>query len=248
MTRLARQQAILRVVGERAISTQVELAEALAAEGYAVVQTTVSRDVSELGLVKVRDAEGRLVYAAPGTPDADRVRAIGAALRRYAYDVQPPAAGLVVLRTPSGFASALSQDLDEAGHERIAATVAGDDTVLVLARADTDHVALAAELARLLREEALPAAAPAALEAVAAAVRRYALRVEAAASSVIALTTPPGYASALAQAIDEGDHPSIAGTLAGDNTILVAPRLDVDAGALGEELAGYLADAAAAST
>lgn len=248
MTRLARQQAILRLVREQPVSTQAELADALVAEGYAVVQTTVSRDMAELGLVKVRDAEGRLVYAAPGTPDADRLRAIGTALRRYAHDVHPPAAGLVVVRTPSGFASALSQDLDEAGYPPIAATVAGDDTVLVIARTGADHVALAATLGRLLAEEALPAAAPAALEAVAAAIRRYALRVEAAASTVIALTTPPGYASALAQAIDEGDHPLVAGTLAGDNTILLAPRLGADSAALRAELAGYLADDAGAST
>lgn len=245
--RRARQQAILRLVGERAIATQAELADALAEEGHAVVQTTVSRDVAELGLVKVRGDDGQLVYAAPGTPDADRLRAVGTALRRYAHDVQPPAAGLVVLRTPSGFASALSQDLDEAAYPPIAATVAGDDTVLVLARAGSDHVALAEELGRLLREEEPAAPASAALEAVAAAVRRYALHVEAAASSVIALTTPPGYASALAQAIDEGGHPLIAGTLAGDNTILVAPRLDADPGDLRDELAGYLANDTGAS-
>ena len=72
------------------------------------------------------------------------------------------------------------------------------------------------------------------LRAVAAAMRRYAIGVEAAASLVV-VTTPSGYASALAQAIDEGRHPRIAGTLAGDNTIFVAPR-GVRPSALRDEL------------
>ena len=88
MSNLVRQQAILRLVRDRAISTQAELAEALREEGHDVVQTTVSRDVAELGLVKVRAPSGRLVYAAPGAGDADRLRAIGVAMRRYAVGVE----------------------------------------------------------------------------------------------------------------------------------------------------------------
>ena len=84
MNRRERQAAILRLVQDRALSTQAELAQALRDEGHDVVQTTVSRDVTELGLVKVRAPSGRLIYAAPGTGDADRLRAIGAAMRRYA--------------------------------------------------------------------------------------------------------------------------------------------------------------------
>ena len=61
-----RQQAILRLVRDRALSTQAELVEALREEGHDVVQTTISRDVHELGLVKVRAPSGRLVYATPG--------------------------------------------------------------------------------------------------------------------------------------------------------------------------------------
>ena len=84
MSNAVRQPAILRLVRDRAISTQGELVEALREEGHDVVQTTVSRDVHDLGLVKVRAPSGRLVYAAPGADDADRLRAIGVAMRRYA--------------------------------------------------------------------------------------------------------------------------------------------------------------------
>ena len=100
-TNRIRQQAILRLVRDRAISTQSALVEALRDEGHDVVQTTISRDVHELGLVKVRAPSGRLVYAAPGADDADRRRAIGVALRRYATSVER-AGPLVVVTTQSG--------------------------------------------------------------------------------------------------------------------------------------------------
>ena len=88
MRNTVRQQAILRLVRDRAISTQAELVDALREEGHDVVQTTISRDVHDLGLTKVRAPSGRLVYAAPGTDDADRIRAIGVAMRRYATRVE----------------------------------------------------------------------------------------------------------------------------------------------------------------
>ena len=84
VNRRERQAAILRLVQDQALSTQAELVQSLQDEGHDVVQTTVSRDVAELGLVKVRAPSGRLIYAPPGTGDADRLRAIGAAMRRYA--------------------------------------------------------------------------------------------------------------------------------------------------------------------
>ena len=67
MRNTVRQQAILRLVRDRAISTQTELVDALRGEGHDVVQTTISRDIHELGLTKVRAPSGRLVYAAPGS-------------------------------------------------------------------------------------------------------------------------------------------------------------------------------------
>ena len=133
MNRRERQSAILELVRERALSTQAEVAAALRETGFDVVQTTVSRDIAELGLVKVRAPSGRLVYAPPGSSDADRLRALGAAMRRYAVGVE--AAGpLVVVTTPSGYANALAQAMDEAAHPAIAGTIAGDNTIFVAAR------------------------------------------------------------------------------------------------------------------
>ena len=146
MNRHERQTAILDLVRERALSTQAEVAAALKESGFDVVQTTVSRDIAELGLVKVRAPSGRLVYAPPGTTDTDRLRALGAAMRRYAIGVEA-AGSLVVLTTPSGFANALAQALDEAGHPGIAGTVAGDNAIFVAARDGTSAADLRDELA-----------------------------------------------------------------------------------------------------
>jgi transcriptional regulator of arginine metabolism len=148
-----RQQAILRLVRDRAISTQSALVEALREEGHEVVQTTISRDVHELGLVKVRAPSGRLVYAAPGADDADRRRAIGVAMRRYALAVEP-SGSLVVVRTPSGYASALAQAMDEGRHPSIAGTIAGDNTIFVAVREGTAADDLRAELVGHLLEGA----------------------------------------------------------------------------------------------
>lgn len=136
---------ILRLVEEQAVSTQAELAAALRADGFDVVQTTVSRDVAELGLVKVRAPSGRLVYASPGASDADRLKAIGAAMRRYAVGVES-AGPLVVVTTPSGYASALAQAIDEGGHPAIAGTIAGDNTIFVAPRDGTSAATLRDEL------------------------------------------------------------------------------------------------------
>ena len=133
MNRHQRQQAILELVSEQALSTQAEVAAALSDAGFDVVQTTVSRDLAELGLVKVRAPSGRLVYAPPGASDADRQRALGAALRRYAVGAEA-AGSLLVVTTPSGYANALAQAIDEASHPAIVGTVAGDNTIFVAVR------------------------------------------------------------------------------------------------------------------
>ena len=153
MNRRERHARILELVRERAISTQGELVETLRGDGYDVVQTTVSRDVHELGLVKVRAPSGRLVYAAPGAGDADRLRAIAPAMRRYAVGVEA-SGSLVVVTTPAGYASALAQAIDEGTHPGIAGTIAGDNTIFVAAREGTSAAALRDELAGHLVEGA----------------------------------------------------------------------------------------------
>jgi transcriptional regulator of arginine metabolism len=133
MSKFDRQGAILRLVRERPLSTQAEVAAALREQGYDAVQTTVSRDIAELGLLKVRNPEGRLVYALPGADDLDRLSELTGALRRWVLSFEP-SGSLLVVRTPAGFASPLAEALDLAGPADVAGTIAGENTVFVAAR------------------------------------------------------------------------------------------------------------------
>ena len=150
--RRERQGAILRLIREREISTQAELADALRQAGYEAVQTTVSRDVSELGLVKVRVANGRLVYAPAGAADLDRLRELELAFRRWALTIEASDA-LVVVFTPRGFSAPLAEAIDESKHPHVLATVAGDNTILVVPAAGVSAPVLRDELSRHLLME-----------------------------------------------------------------------------------------------
>jgi transcriptional regulator of arginine metabolism len=153
MNRHQRQEAILSLVRERKISTQSELADALRERGFEAVQTTVSRDVSELGLVKVRAATGKLVYAPPGTGDRDRLAQLWPVLRRFALRVES-SGNVVLVTTPSGCANALAQAIDDALHPDVLGTVAGDNTILVVAREGVPGTVLRDELRGRLLEGA----------------------------------------------------------------------------------------------
>ncbi|MFZ0341948.1 MAG: arginine repressor [Gaiellaceae bacterium] len=144
MNRAERHAVIRRLIHELPISTQTELAEALRQEGHDVVQTTVSRDVHELGLVKVRDARGRLVYAFP-EDIAGFDEDVADAVARWALTVEP-SGNLVVVTTPSGYAQALAQAIDVARHPQIAGTVAGENTILLVAREPATGAHLADEI------------------------------------------------------------------------------------------------------
>jgi transcriptional regulator of arginine metabolism len=145
MNRQQRHAAILRILRDQSVSTQTELAEALHAAGHDVVQTTVSRDIHELCLIKVRNSSGRLVYAPPEAAEAERADAIAVAFARWALDVEP-SGNLVVVITPHGYASPLAQAIDVARHPRIAGTIAGENTVLLVTREGVSGAKLAEEI------------------------------------------------------------------------------------------------------
>jgi transcriptional regulator of arginine metabolism len=125
-----RQQALLRLVGQQRLSTQHDLVRALKTAGFEATQATVSRDIVELGLVKVA-RDGAHAYAPPSA-----VASGGGTerLRRFCedYPVEGRIAGnLVVLRSPPGTANAMAIALDTSELGEIIGTVAGDDTVFV---------------------------------------------------------------------------------------------------------------------
>lgn len=125
-----RLELILQIVRERAVATQAELVEALRERGMDVSQSSVSRDVKELGLVKVPTGDGGYRYgtSSPGRRPRGDVPGVVAEL----VDGVATGSGLVALRTPPGAADRVAIALDESGPDEVVATVAGDDTVLVL--------------------------------------------------------------------------------------------------------------------
>jgi transcriptional regulator of arginine metabolism len=133
VNKFERQGTILRLVGERQLATQSDVVEALRDEGLEAVQATVSRDIAQLGLIKVRGDDGRLVYALPGAADLDRLSELTSALRRWATSIEATG-NLVVLMTPSGHANALAQAFDDALLPEIAGCIAGDNTIFLAAR------------------------------------------------------------------------------------------------------------------
>jgi transcriptional regulator of arginine metabolism len=145
MNKFERQGAILRLVGERELSTQSDLVEALRDEGVEAVQATVSRDIAQLGLVKVRGESGRLVYAHPGVADLDRLGELTTALRRWVVGLEA-AGALVVLRTPPGCANAVAVAFDDALLPEVAGCIAGDDTIFVAPREGTTPAELVQQL------------------------------------------------------------------------------------------------------
>jgi transcriptional regulator of arginine metabolism len=145
VNKFERQGAILRLVREHALATQAEVAQALHNEGIEAVQTTVSRDIAQLGLVKVRSADGRLVYALPGAADLDRLSELTSALRRLVSSLDSTG-NLVVLKTPPGNANAVARAVDDAGLADVAGTIAGDDTIFVAAREGLSGAELADQL------------------------------------------------------------------------------------------------------
>jgi transcriptional regulator of arginine metabolism len=129
-----RHEAILRAVAEGVVRTQEELRRKVAALGYPVDQGTLSRDVRELGLVKVpgQDGEGTH-YALPRAPGAPPTSDPAAAVARFARGADW-SGNLVVVATDAGNASPLGIALDRLGWKEILGTVAGDDTLLVVVR------------------------------------------------------------------------------------------------------------------
>lgn len=131
-----RQHQVKLLLAENSVTSQAELVDLLAGGGVAATQTTVSRDLDELGAVKVRVPGGSTVYAIPELPSEQF--APESHLRRVLGEwlVEAERSGdLVVLRTPPGSAHVVASALDRSGLEHMVGTVAGDDTILVIAHA-----------------------------------------------------------------------------------------------------------------
>ena len=133
-----RQAMILQIIKEQEIETQEELAEVLRNKGIDVTQATVSRDVKELRLVKVLTSNGRYRYGVPYEPVYGDV--IGRARRSFQEYVMEIgySQNMIILKTLSGTANAVAAAIDDVDWPEILATVAGDDTILVIVKSEED--------------------------------------------------------------------------------------------------------------
>ncbi len=139
-----RQRAIADLIHGQALASQEELAERLGALGYTVTQATISRDLEQLGAVKVRRS-GQLSYALPEGNGSGTGARLGAVFREWVRSIEP-AANLVVIRTPPGSAHVIGVALDQAGLPEIAGTICGDDTIFIACRSVAAANALFARL------------------------------------------------------------------------------------------------------
>src|SRR4051812_5265773 len=137
-----RQRTIADLIRSHALASQEELAERLGSMGYAVTQATISRDLEQLGAVKVR-RDGQLGYALPQQVRDSSAPRLAAVLSDWVRSVEP-AANLVVLKTPPGSAHLVGVALDQSGPPEIVGTICGDDTIFVATRSAADANALAA--------------------------------------------------------------------------------------------------------
>ncbi len=147
MSKAHRQHRIAQLLAAQAITSQTQLVEVLEHDGLATTQATVSRDLEDLGAMKVRVPGGETVYAIPEHP-VDRIAPedhLRRVLGDWVADVNH-SMNLVVLRTPPGSAHVVASALDRAGIPEILGTVAGDDTLIVVAVEEIGGANLASRL------------------------------------------------------------------------------------------------------
>ncbi|MGI6035916.1 MAG: arginine repressor [Limnochordia bacterium] len=129
-----RQAAMLNIIRSKSIATQTELAEELRKRGISVTQATISRDIKELGLIKVADEGGAYRYVRPQRLGAsDVLRRAQRAFTDYVVDVDY-AGNLIVVKTLPGTAQAVAAALDDLAWPEVVGTVGGDDAILVIVR------------------------------------------------------------------------------------------------------------------
>jgi transcriptional regulator of arginine metabolism len=149
-TKTQRQQLVARLIAQHAVSNQPQLVDLLAAEGISATQATVSRDLEDLGAVKVRVPGGETVYAVPEfeparlAPQNQLRRVMGEWVAEVRHS-----GPMVVVKTPPGCAHVVASALDRSGLDGLIGTVAGDDTIFCIAGEDVGGVALADRLREL---------------------------------------------------------------------------------------------------
>ncbi|MGI8457400.1 MAG: arginine repressor [Propionibacteriaceae bacterium] len=161
LTKMARQASIITLVQQGSLRSQTELRDQLALLGIAVTQGTLSKDLVEIGALRIRDADGHLVYAVPGdggdrSPQSGEFATFENRLARLCGEVLISAeasANLVVVRTPPGAAQYFASAIDRVGWPAVLGTIAGDDTIMLITRESDGGAPVAARLLDLTTAE-----------------------------------------------------------------------------------------------
>lgn len=141
---------ILKLIESSNVESQQDLLDALNAEGIQISQSTLSKDLKELGAIKVRGKEGRFRFVQTKEREIFHV---GVMLKRELLDFLTDSESInnfVVIKTVSGNASGLAKCLDEIGWEEIVGTLAGDDTILVVTRSNKEAQSLVFRLREII--------------------------------------------------------------------------------------------------
>ncbi len=141
----ARQQKILEIIEKYDIDTQETLITKLAEEGYNVTQTTVSRDIRQLNLVKGVSSSGTYKYVAPSISKEANIPVLNSAITDSVTKIES-AGHIVVVKTYAGMANAIAVCVDSIHHDDIIGSVAGDDTILLVVKTSEYAQRLAEEL------------------------------------------------------------------------------------------------------
>jgi transcriptional regulator of arginine metabolism len=151
--RLRRQRVIADLLRSGALASQEEVTDRLCAAGFTVTQATVSRDLDQLGAVKVKKA-GALRYMLPDEiGDSDwATRRLGRTLAQWVQSIEP-AGQILVLRTPPGSAHIVGVAFDQAKLEHVAGTICGDDTLFIAVRDGVNPYSLAQHFRTLSQDD-----------------------------------------------------------------------------------------------
>ena len=141
----ARQQKILEIIDKYDIDTQEALISKLKESGYNVTQTTISRDINQLKLVKAVTATGSYKYIVPDVKRENNKTVMNSALTEAVIKIQA-AKNIVVVKTLAGMANAIAVCVDSIDHDLIVGSVAGDDTILVVTGDDETALSMEANL------------------------------------------------------------------------------------------------------
>lgn len=149
-----RQNAILELIRDYKIDTQEMLQEMLASRGFSVTQATVSRDIRELNLVKSVGEDGIYKYRADRVREQEVISDTFIPILRHAALSAEAANNLVVVKTHTGMGNAAGAAVDAMALSGCIGTLAGDDTLLIIAKTADDADEICKTLNRLIEKEA----------------------------------------------------------------------------------------------